>query len=351
MRKFNSAVLKGRHRFIALLCLLAFAMFAVGCGPANQDSDVKDTIVFGDSSWDSIKIHNHIAGFIVEHGYDYPVDYQFGESLPLLQGLSKGGVDIMMEVWADNYGEAWDKMITDESAKNLGDNFPDAPQGWYVPTYMIKGDPERGIEAMAPDLKSVSDLPKYWELFKDPEVPGKGRFHNSPPGWSVTTINETKFEKYGLTDTFNVFSTGSDAALAASMVAAYEKGKPWLGYYWEPTWVMGKLDMTMLEEPAYSQEQWDIDYACAYKPAKVLVGANSEMLAKAPELEGFLSKYETSFEQTDEICAYMNDLDGEPDKVLDSSAIWFLQKNTEQWKSWVPEDVAAKVEEALKEVE
>ena len=107
---------------------------------------------------------------------------------------------------------------------------------------------------MAPDLKSVFDLPRYWQLFKDPEVPTKGRLHNSPPGWPVTGINEAKFKTYGLDQTFNLFSTGSDTALATSMVAAYEKGQPSMGYYWEPTWVMGQLDTTMLKEPEYNAE-------------------------------------------------------------------------------------------------
>src|SRR5690606_20900084 len=111
-----------------------------------------------------------------------------------------------------------------------------------------------------PDLKSIADLSKYKDLFQDPEVPDKGRFHQSPPGWAATTINEAKFQAYGLDKSFNLFSTGSDTALATSMVSAYEKGEPWLGYYWEPTWVMGKLDMTLLEEPQYDEKVWNKNY-------------------------------------------------------------------------------------------
>jgi len=62
------------------------------------------------------------------------------------------------------------------TAIDLGPNFPDSTQGWYVPTYVIKGDKERGIEPMAPDLKTVEDMPKYWELFQNPQIPGKRLF-------------------------------------------------------------------------------------------------------------------------------------------------------------------------------
>jgi glycine betaine/proline transport system substrate-binding protein len=49
--------------------------------------------------------------------------------------------------------------------------FDDAAQGFYVPRYLVEGDAERGIEPLAPDLRSVSDLPRYAELFRDPSSP------------------------------------------------------------------------------------------------------------------------------------------------------------------------------------
>lgn len=337
----------------SLVAVLLFTLLGAGCGGdststggKNADSD-KPVLVLADVTWDSVQVHNRIAGFIIEHGYDYPpCEYMFGDSLPLLQGLSKGSIDIYMEVWADNFREAWDKILADGTAKNLGINYPDAPQGWYVPTYMIKGDPERGIEPVAPDLESVSDLPRYWELFKDPELPTKGRFHNSPPGWAVTDYNQEKIKAYGLDKTFNVFSTGSDTALVTSMVTAYEKGKPWLGYYWEPTWVMGKLDMTLLEEPKFDQATWDSTRGCAFPNAEVLIGINSKLENKSPEIAAFLKNYSTTLKQNNDITAYMNDNNGN----AEAAAIYFFKQYPEVWKSWIPQDVVKKVDEALKEV-
>jgi glycine betaine/proline transport system substrate-binding protein len=342
---------------LVLSLLLVSCLLISGCGQQNEsgsdDADIsKPTLVLADVSWDSIKVHNRIASFIIEHGYGYPEPkYIFGDTLPMLQGLAKGDVDIYMEVWADNIDEAWEEVLAEGSVRNLGPNLPDGPQGWWVPTYMIEGDPERGIEPMTPDLKSVKDLPQYWELFKDPEVPSKGRFHNSPPGWICTSINEVKMKTYGLEDTYNVFSTGSDAALVTSMVTAYEKGEPWLGYYWEPTWVMGKLDMTMLEEPPYDEAVWNDENnrGCAYPPAQVLVGINSKLEEKAPELIEFLDNYQTTLAQNNDFLAYMDDYEG--DNSEEAAAIYFLKTYPEVWKSWLPEDIAAKVENALNEVE
>ncbi len=357
MQKIRKPLRNSRVGVISFTVVLSFCLLVAGCGGAgseeqegNNNTVEKPVLVMADVSWDSVKVHNRIAGFIIEKGYGYPeCEYVFCETLPALQGLQYGDLDIYMEVWADNIIDAWNAALEEGTVKDLGSNFPDAPQGWYVPTYMITGDPDRGIEAVAPDLKSVSDLPKYQELFKDPEVPTKGRFYNSPPGWKCTEINEYKFAAYGLNDTFNLFSSGSDTALAASMATAYEKGEPWVGYYWEPTWVMGKLDMTLLEEPVYDESLWSADggYACAYPAAKVLIGINSEMENTSPEVIEFLNNYDTTLGQNNDFLAFMMDNDGDVEKA----AIYFLRTYPEVWKSWVPEDVANKVEAVLEGVD
>lgn len=334
---------------LLLTVLLIFTLTMAGCGGVQDTGDRKGKLVLADVSWDSIKVHNRIVGFILEKGYGYPKpQYTFGETLPMLQGLTRGNVDIYMEVWKDNFEEAWEDALQGGTIKDLGSNYPDAPQGWYVPTYLIKGDPGRGIKPMAPDLKSVTDLPRYYQLFKDPEVPSKGRFHNSPPGWSVTEINEVKFKSYGLDQTFNLFSTGSDTALAASMAAAYEKGQPWVGYYWEPTWVMGQLDMTMLEEAPFDQAIWEEESnrACAFPAAQVLKAVHADLEKTSPEVVEFIAKYETTLAQNNDFLAYMSENNAE----AEDAAIYFLKKHPDTWKLWLPDDIAGRVEKALEEV-
>lgn len=342
---------------LLLLVLLILGLSAIGCGGsdpgANNDGTTngsdKPKLVMADVSWDSVQVHNRVVGFILQHGYGYPEpEYTFGDTMPLLQGMARGDVDITMEVWQDNYAEPWNELVEAGSVIDLGSVFPDAPQGWYVPTFVIEGDPNRGIEPMAPDLKSVLDLPRYWELFKDAEVPTKGRFHNGPPGWMVTEINEVKFKTYGLDKTFNLFGPGSDSALSASMVSAYEKGEAWVGYNWEPNWVIGQLDMTRLEEPPYDPEVYNDtnNRGCAYPAAKVIKGVHVDLPNTAPEAVDLVSKYETTLEQNNDFLSYMSENNAD----TEAAAIYFLKTYPDTWKSWVSEDVAQKVEQALEEV-
>jgi glycine betaine/proline transport system substrate-binding protein len=357
MNKISKFLGKTAAKPLLLLVLLIFGLSAVGCGGNDSGADNDSTtngndrpkLVMADVSWDSVQVHNRVVGFILQHGYGYPEpEYTFGDTMPLLQGMTRGDVDITMEVWQDNYAEPWNEIVEAGSAVDLGSIYPDAPQGWYVPTFVIEGDQERGIEPMAPDLRSVSDLPRYWELFKDAEVPTKGRFHNGPPGWMVTEINEVKFKTYGLDETFNLFGPGSDSALSASMVSAYEKGEAWVGYNWEPNWVIGQLDMTRLEEPPYDPEVYNDtnNRGCAYPAAKVIKGVHVDLPDTAPEAVDLVSKYETTLEQNNDFLSYMS----ENNVDTEAAAIYFLKTYPDTWKTWVPEDVAQKVEQALGEV-
>lgn len=320
-----------------VLSLLTFV--SVGASYASAQE-----VIFVDWSWDSAQVHNRIAGFITEHGYGYDVDYIFADTSPGLLGMRRGDIHVSMEMWTDNFIEIWEDATAKGEILDLGPNYPNAPQGWYVPTYMIEGDPARGIEPVAPDLRSVTDLPKYWELFRDPEQPSKGRFYNAPTGWVVYDINNEKLEGYGLLDSYVAFVPGSQAALDTSIATAYRRGNPWVGYYWEPSGIMGMFDMTMLEEPEYTDECWETTFACSFPNVSVRVGVASELADWAPELIDFLRSYETTLEQTNSFLDYFEN-DGRRD--VEAAARWFLAEYEDVWTGWVPADVAQKVKSAL----
>ena len=316
---------------VALGAILILTSF-VGCVTEPE----KPTLIFADFNWDSAQLHNRIAAFILEHGYGYESELVPGESIPLITALERGDVDVVMEWFLEGALEAYEKAIASGEVVDLGPNFPDTWQGWLVPTYMIEdGDLPEGF--------SVFDMADYWELFKDPEDPTKGRFINSIPGWVSTGSNSEKLVAYGLTDYYTDFLAGSDAALSGSMVGAYEKHDPWIGYYWSPTWVLGKLDMTKVVEPPYDKEVWDTTHACAYPagPANILV--NVGLQDTAPDVVEFLRNYGTTLVQNNEALLYMQ----ENEATTEDAAVWFLQEYESIWTQWVPADIASKVKDAL----
>ncbi|MBF8983668.1 ABC transporter substrate-binding protein [Lutibacter sp. B2] len=327
------------HAFLIFTLLVSVVgLTACGSEKAKANSE-KPKIIFADAGWDSFTFHNEVARAIIEKGYGYPTDVTMGSSTLTFTGLIQGDIDVNMETWIENILDAYTEGVANGDIVRLSSTFPDSAQGIYVPTYVIKGDEKRGIKPIAPDLKSVKDLPKYWETFKDEEEPTKGRLYGAIPGWMADQDLRKKVETYGLDKTYNYFSPGSDAGLSSSIVGAYEKGEPWVGYYWEPTWIMGKYDMTLLEEEPYSKEKWENGRDCAWTPVDVAVVVHKDLLQKAPEVVAFLKKYHTTSKLTSDALSYMekNNVDAK------EAAKWFLKEHEDIWTKWVPSEVAEKV--------
>jgi glycine betaine/proline transport system substrate-binding protein len=330
-----------------MLLMASMFVFLAACGGANGDgegeADKLEKIVLADAGWDSIRFHNSIAQTILEEGYGYETDVTSGSTAATVQGLRQGDIDVYMEVWTDNIKEVYNEAIEEGDIVKTSVNFDDNVQGLYVPTYVIEGDPERGIEPQAPDLKTVEDLKKYPEVFEDPDDPGKGRIIGAPSGWAVDKQLDTKMDTYGLRDTFNYFNPGSDAAIVSSLTAAYEAGEPWVGYYWAPTWVTALYDLTLLEEPEFNEETWDKNKGTEFPPNDVVVAVHKDMPEQAPEVVEFLEKYETSSTLTEEALQYMKDNDASADEA----AKWWMEKHEDIWTGWLSEDIAQKVKDAL----
>ena len=340
-----------------LAILATVAVFATLAGASQraahgQTCELDRTIVFAGLDWDSNRFHTEVAGFVLKHGYGCDTDTIPGSTIPLLTGMARGDIDVTMEIWKDNVTAAWTKAETAGQVRDLGTNFPDAVQGWLVPRYLVEGDGKRGIKAVAPGLKRVTDLPAHKALFRDPEEPSKGRFYNCILGWNCEDVNTRKLEAYGLLDHFTNFRPGSGAALSAVIASNYLRGKPFVAYYWGPTWVLGKFDLVMLEETPYNEKDWlamhqDKDPNAppvAYPVVEVNVGVNAKFAEQAPALVRFLTNYETSNALVSEALAFMQEKE---DSTPKDAALQFLRTNEDLWSGWVPAAVAARVKAAL----
>ncbi len=326
--------------FRFLVFVLIVSATVVGCSGGEKTAEKQ--IKFADAGWDSIKFHNAVAGTILDELYGYSWSEVSGSTPVTHQGLLSGEIDAHMEIWSANIA-SYEEDKAEGRFQELGTNFDDNYQGFYVPRYVIEGDAERGIEASAPDLKNVRDLKEYQDVFVDDGTPEKGRVYGAIPGWEIDLIMHKKYLHYGLDENFNYFRPGSEAALATAITSAYEKGEPIVAYYWEPTWLLGMYDMVLLEDEPYNEETY-LEGETALPSVNVTIGVSNQFKeAGNEEAIAFLSKYRTSSELTSEALAYMQET-GE-DYV--KTAKWFLQEHSELLDEWLDAEDAKTMKDAL----
>lgn len=344
-----------RHRHwlntLALLAGLIGAFVSVTVpARAAPKCEVGLPLVFADLDWDSARLHTAIASYIVQQGYGCEVEYAPGGTLDAFSGLSTGAVDVMMEVWKDNFFEKWDAMEEKGFVLDVGVNFSDAVQGWFVPRYLVEGDAKRGIKALAPDLRSVSDLRRYKHLFAEPSNPETGIFTNCVPSWSCASVNTKKLKAYGLAEHFTDRRSKTGDELADYITTRYEAGKPFLAYYWEPTWILGAFDLIRLEEPPYDEEVWQNlliaespERATAYPPATVNKGLNFFIEIDAPVLFAFFTRYGIPTRMIDVLLSFRH----KNNLSIDQTARHFLVTHPELWKQWVSNNAARQIDDSI----
>ena len=335
--------MKKKVLVLASVAILAMVTALTGCGSsAKTEAPKKATkVILADAGWDSLKFHNAVVSFIAKNGYGLDSEIMNGSTPIVHTALVRGDVDVLTEGWTDNIA----KYEPDLKAKRfveLGVNFDDNKQGFYVPRYVIEGDAKRGIKAVAPDLKTVEDLKKYSDVFVDEEEPSKGRIYGAIPGWGIDEILFAKYKHYGLDKNFNYFRPGSSATLSASFMKAYQEGKPIVGYAWEPTWLSGKLDIVLLKDAPYNKEGFKKG-ATEIPAVRVTVVASNKFAKSNPDFCEFLAKYHTSSDLTAKELAYIMDTKAS----YDVAAIHFIKNHEELIKGWMPADKFANVKKAL----
>jgi glycine betaine/proline transport system substrate-binding protein len=329
-------------------------MLAASASGANASYCVDGkTVTFAGIDWESGAFITEVMKTILAKGYDCQVDSIPGNSVTLEQATANNDVQIFAEEWLGR-SDVWNKAVEEKKVVAVGKTFVGASEGWFVPDYVVHGDPARNIEAKAPDLKSVSQLtdPKIAEIFADPEEPSKGRFLNCPSGWTCEGVSTAKLEAYKLDEAYVNFRPGTGTALDAAITSAYLQGEPILFYYWSPTAIMGKFKLIQLEEPAYNEACWKElssangkrDEGCAFPSVDVAYGVNSTFASEAPEIVEILEKATFPLEEVNASLAYMAD-----NKVdATAAAAEFLKTKGDVWSKWVSEEARGKIEAGLK---
>ncbi|MEX2355597.1 MAG: glycine betaine ABC transporter substrate-binding protein [Thermaerobacterales bacterium] len=345
--------------------LLALVWWLAGPGPElgpegeRGAPNRQEPIRFGDTQFQTLWINNAIAGFVIEQGYGFPVETIEMTTPIFQQSLENGQIDIMMELWRTNLMDWYLEVTEAGDVIDLGPTYERSTQGFFVPRYVIEGDPERDIEPTAPDLRTIHDLAEHNDVFPDPDDPQRVRLLNCIIGWQCERINDIKIHAYGLQDAINLEAPGSGAALDAAIAGAYRRGQAIASYYWEPTWLAGTFDLVQLEEPPFTEEcNAEIQRAltgeikietvseqagCAYEQIAIHKGIYRGLQERAPEVVEFLERMNVGTDALNQTAGFMETEDADAERA----ALWFFENFQDIWRDWVPGDIEERLNRAL----
>ncbi|MEE9325298.1 MAG: ABC transporter substrate-binding protein [Dehalococcoidia bacterium] len=308
--------------------------------PAAAAPEVsKGTIKIAENDWTGNLVNINLSKVILEEEMGYDVELIFADYTAQWAALSQGDLHVAMEIWPSFSPAPMANYLAEEGGTgevvNLEDMGVVGITAYYVFTYVIEGDPERGIEATAPDLVDWTDLDKYKDLFTTPEMGGKGRWLGCPVvGWDCK--EEERVANLGL-DYEHVY-LGSEAALWAEVDAYYSRGDPLFFYAWEPHWAHAKYDMTQIPLPAYTDECFGYvegvegTYACD-RPVDVLFNiGNSDWAQENPEAAQFFRNFNLS---NDDQNAMIFAVDINEVPVEQAVRDW-MAENEDVWRAWIP---------------
>ena len=296
-------------------------------------------VSIGAMGWASGEAITAVATFVLEQGYGCSVLVVPTDTVPAVTSLAENGQpDIVPEVWKNSAPiydelEASGKVIT---ASNVFAN--GGEEGWWIPTSLAEKHPE---------LKTIDGV------LANPELVGS-RFHNCPVGWGCRIVNDNLKVVHQLeANGFEVFDHGSGANLGASIAAAFADNEPWFGYYWSPTAVLGKYEMTMVDigdiDPAQHAINQNPDSPedklapSGFPPAPVLNVVTADLAKREPEVFKFIQ----NMSYPNDIISKMLAWKEANNASAGETAAWVLTNHKDIILSRVNEDAKAKLNKLL----
>ena len=293
--------------------LAAILLISVNVKPvkANSIPESDDPIKLAIYEWTGQHIASYIAGHILED-MGYNVEYVTAGTFPSAFGLSDGNLTATMEIWDNNLGDFWPKMLEEGKIEDIGAVGLDAREGWLYPLH-VKDD--------CPGLPSWEALQSCAGVFADAETFPKGRFVEYPADWSDRATRLIQGE--GLA--FETIPAGSEGALVAELKASVQKKKPLVMMFWAPHWSLAEIETEWVEIPQELLDKYSLQIPRVFKAAW------PGLKDKWPTAYKFLKVYQLD-NQIQQVL--MNKIDNEGQDPVKATKAW-VDSNKDYWEPMV----------------
>lgn len=290
------------------------AAVTVGSGALPASAEIpesSDPIVLALMEWTGQHVTTYMAGQILER-MGYTVEYKTAGSYPSGPATADGDLTASLELWDNNMGEFWPKLIEEGKVENLGAVGLDGGEGFVYPKY---------VEEMCPGLPAWDAFVKCSDTFATAETMPNGRFVEYPADWGTRATELIKGE--GLA--YDAIPAGSEGALVAELKSAAEKKQPLVMMFWAPHYILAHVEVGWVEIPDALRDKYSLQ-----KP-QMLKMAWPGMKDKWPAAHKFLQAFQidTATQQV-----LMDQVDNQGQDAREVTAKW-LDEHPDVWKPWV----------------
>jgi glycine betaine/proline transport system substrate-binding protein len=304
-----------------------------------------ENVTIAEMNWASAQVIAHIDATILGIGYGCDVELIPGDTMPTSTSLvEKGEPSIAPELWSQNLKQVLDPAEAEGLIANVGKVFENGgEEGIWIPTYL----------AEAEGIVTIEDALARPELFPHPEDSSKAGMYGCPAGWNCQITTTQMHKAYGMADAgFEYIDPGSGGALAGAMGEAYNKGQGWMGYYWGPTAILGKYDMTKLDEGVdHNADTWiseinDLNVAAPgknrYPASTVETYVGKDMLDNFVVMN-YLEKRSFPNSMLSAMLAWKEENQAEASETAE----YFLLEYEDVWKKWTSADARLAIKTEL----
>ncbi|MDQ0252861.1 glycine betaine/proline transport system substrate-binding protein [Evansella vedderi] len=260
---------------------------SIGCSSEEQASSEAaeesgnengETITFGVTPWTSTVPPTQIVSLILQD-MGYEVQETNADVGSVFMGLSRGDLDVFMDAWFPMHHvhmERYGDTLVDTAV-----SYPEAETGWVVPNYME-------------DINTVEDIIGNEHLFNN-------EMFGIEEGTSAQGEINEMIEELGLDITQINSSEGGMLAQAQRLM---QQEEPVIFFGWRPHTMFNKFDIKVLSNDAGF-----------FETSSVHVITNHELQDRAPDAFEFLSNWNISIDDVEELIVKIEEEGQDPEEV------------------------------------
>jgi glycine betaine/proline transport system substrate-binding protein len=295
--------------------MMAIQLATTGIGHSAELGAKDEPIKLAMLEWTGAHVTTHVAGQLLEK-LGYKVEYVTAGNFPQFSGLADGTLSASVEVWLNNVGDIYPKVLAEKKIENIGLLELQTREGWIYPKYM---------EQICPGLPDWTALnkPECVKALSTPETAPNGRFLDYPADWgsrAATIIADN-------TMPYTAVPAGSEGALVAELESAAAAKTPLVMMFWGPHYALAETEVGWIKMPPCKSQ----DNAHCITPPDVAKIVWSGFGAKWPAAYELLKKLKMNAAEQEQM---MLRVDKKGEKLDDVVKEW-VDTHEAVWKPWL----------------